>query len=95
MGGHEQHLRPTKYRTIHDIPDSMVKTYSERDPENMIYKTRRWVDFKKKQILFCQQDGVPMYLRTARSRFIYYSIWAGAFGSFFYNIYVYKKYNKK
>jgi phosphatidate phosphatase APP1 len=71
MGGHEV-LKPTKYRTIHDIPDELIPRTSKRDPENMMYQTRRWVNFKKKQILFQQQDGVPNYLRTPASKAMFY-----------------------
>lgn len=95
MGGHE-HFKPTKYFSIDDIPDDMVKKYSKRDPDNLIYKSRRWVDFKKKQILYTQNDGVPNYLRTAKGRFAYYGLWAGMLFSTCANIYVFNKnYNKK
>lgn len=89
-------MKPTKYRTIHDIPDELIPTYSKRDPDNQIYKTRRWVNFKKKQILFQQQDGVPNYLRTPHGRATFYFLCASVGTMFFYNIYKLNYYmNKK
>lgn len=96
MGGGHGATRPTKYFSIDDIPDSMVKTYSKRDPNNMLYKTRRWVDFKKEQILYTQPDGVPIHLRTPRARFVYYGLWTGSITMLFVNIWVLNKnLNKK
>lgn len=89
------HYRPTKYHSVDDVPDELVKRHSKRDPNNMIYQTQRWVDFKKKQILFSQQDGVPIYLRTPRGRFTYYFLWAGVTFGFFYNIYLFRKFTNK
>lgn len=94
MGGHEV-LKPTKYRTIHDIPDELIPTYSKRDPDNMLYKTRRWVNFKKKQILFQQQDGVPNYLRTPASRALFYTMCGALAVQTVYNIYMLNSYLKK
>lgn len=92
MGGHA-HYEKTKYQSIHEIPDELVKTYSKRDPNNPLYKTRRWVNFKKKQILFQQNDGVPGHMRTPISRFIWRATWMGSIGVFCYNIYLFNKYN--
>lgn len=95
MGGHGGHVKPTKYFSIHDIPDEMVQTYSKRDPDNKFYQTRRWVNFKKKQILYTQQDGVPSYLRTLPKRVLYYSLWASTFGLFALNIYRFNYHTNK
>lgn len=96
MGGHGLPLRKTKYFTINDIPDSMVPTEIKRDPDNKIYKTRRWYDFKKSQILHTQNDGVPCYLRTPMRRLYYYSVYGTTIGLFFYNLYgLYYYMNKK
>lgn len=95
MGGHGENLRPTKYFSIDDVPDDMVKKYSKRDPDNLLYKSRRWVDFKKKQILFSQNDGVPNYLRTPKARFAYYGVWATVFFTTCYNIYSFNKFYYK
>lgn len=94
MGGHDG-LKPTKYHTIDDIPDELIPTYSKRDPHNQIYKTRRWVNFKKKQILFAQRDGVPNYLRTRNLRVWHYLAWTSAIGLLFVNIYKFNQYNSK
>jgi hypothetical protein len=91
MGGHEV-IKPTKYRSIHEIPDELIPRYSKRDPDNMMYRTRRWVNFKKKQILFQQQDGVPNYLRTPTSRALFYFVCASCAGTFVWNIYKLNKY---
>lgn len=90
MGGHDA-VQKTKYFSIHDIPDEMVQTYSKRDPDNKLYQTRRWVNFKKKQILFQQKDGVPHYMRTTLGKFTYRFIWAATFTSLAYNIYCLNK----
>lgn len=95
MGGHGPVLKPTKYHSIQDIPDEMVKTYSKRDPNNPIYKTRRWVDWKKKQILYSQNDGIPPYLRTPIKRAFYYGAWTSTWLLFAYNMYCIKKYYLK
>lgn len=95
MGGHGEALKPSKYRTIDEIPDELILKTSKRDPDNAVYRTRRWVDFKKKQILFSQNDGVPNYLRTTAGRYTYYFIWASALGSFCYNIYKFNSLQKK
>ena len=96
MGGHGEALKPTKYRTIHDIPDSLISRYSKRDPDNMIYQTRRWVNFKKKQILFQQQDGVPGHLRTPASRALFYFTCASTGVLFVYNLYTLNRFlNRK
>lgn len=83
-------VQKTKYHSIDDIPDEMVRTYSRRDPNNKIYQTRRWVNFKKRQILYNQPDGIPNYLRTPMGRFSYYTVWAASIGLLFYNAYTYK-----
>lgn len=94
MGGHGA-VKKTKYFSIDEIPDSMVATSSKRDPDNQLYKTRRWVNFKKKQILFAQQDGIPNYLRTRGGRFAYYSLWTSTITLFVYNIYKYNQLSSK
>lgn len=88
-------VRKTKYHSIDEIPDSLVMRDSKRDPDNKIYKTRRWYDFKKKQILFTQNDGVPSHLRTPLRRFSYYSIYTSAFVMLGYNFYLYNYYTSK
>lgn len=90
MGNGGSHPK-TKYHSIDDIPDSMIRTYSKRDPDNKVYQTRRWVNFKKKQILYNQPDGIPNYLRTPAGRYSYYGMFAASFALLFYNIYTYKK----
>ena len=90
MGGHGA-VKKTRWHTIDEIPDELIQTYSKRDPDNMIYQTRRWVNFKKKQLLFSQNDGVPNHLRTRGMRFMYYGIWTSTLGLFFYNFYMYNK----
>lgn len=80
-------MKKTKYHSIDEIPDELIPRYSKRDPDNMLYQTRRWVNFKKKQILFTQNDGVPNYLRTRGGRFAYYGCWTLTFCSLFYSIY--------
>lgn len=77
----------TKYHKLSDIPDKYIKLYSERDPNNKIYQTRRWYDFKKRQILFSQHDGVPVYLRTPRMRFFYYTSWVLNVGTAVFMLY--------
>lgn len=94
MGGHE-HYEKTKYHSIHEVPDELIKTYSKRDPNNPVYRTRRWVNFKKKQIMFQQNDGVPGFMRTPISRFIYRTTWMGSVGLLFYNFYLWNKYTSK
>lgn len=94
MGGGEV-LKKTKYFTIDDIPDELIPRSSKRDPNNRVYETRRWVNFKKKQILFSQNDGVPNYLRTRLGRFGYYGIWVSTISCFFGNIYLLNKYTSK
>lgn len=95
MGGHGDVLKPTKYRSIDEIPDELISKTSKRDPDNAVYRTRRWVDFKKKQILFTQNDGVPNYLRTPAGRYTYYFVWASSIGLFFFNIYNFNSHQKK
>lgn len=90
MGGHG-HVEKTKYNSIHEIPDELIKTYSKRDPNNPLYRTRRWVNFKKRQILYQQNDGVPNYLRTPWGRFVYRGCIVGTVGLFFYNAYILNK----
>lgn len=94
MGGGEA-LEPTKYHSIHEIPDELVQTYSKRDPNNKIYETRRWVNFKKKQILYQQNDGVPNYLRGPFGRSIYYITWVGSISLLFYNFYKWNEFTNK
>lgn len=94
MGGHGGAVKPTKYYSIDDIPDDIIPRFSKRDPDNDIYKTRRWVDFKKRQILYQQRDGVPSHVRTPFRRFNHYGMIASVFGLFFYNIYVFNKHQK-
>ena len=89
MGGHGLPLRPTKYRSIDEIPDSMVLQNSKRDPTNEFYKTRRWFDFKKEQILFSQNDGIPSYLRTPGRKIMHYTVVYGSVVLLFANIYNY------
>lgn len=86
MGGHGP-VQKTKYFSIHDVPDELVSQYSKRDPDNKIYQTRRWVNFKKKQILFQQRDGVPGYMRTTMGKITYRLLWVGTVGCLAYNIY--------
>lgn len=95
MGGHGEAFKATKYHSIDDIPDELISRTSKRDPENAIYRTRRWVDFKKKQILFTQNDGIPNYKRTLAGRYTYYAIWASSIGLFFFNIYRFNQHTKK
>lgn len=90
MGGHDA-VKPTRYHTIDDIPDELIPRYSKRDPDNQVYRTRAWVNFKKKQILFQQQDGVPNYLRTRLGRYGYRALWGATIGTLFYNIYLFNK----
>lgn len=90
MGGHGA-SKPTRWHTIDEIPDEMVPQSSLRDPENPLYRTRRWVNFKKKQILFQQRDGVSDYMRTRMARFSYYGLWASTIGCCVFNIYMFNK----
>lgn len=94
MGG-DGVLKPTKYHSIHEIPDELVQQWSKRDPDNKLYQTRRWVNFKKKQILYAQQDGIPGYMRTPALRCMYYGTFITAFGMLFFNIYMFNQYQKK
>lgn len=94
MGAHGQ-LKKTKYFSIDEIPDSLIPTESKRDPGNPVYQTRRWVNFKKKQILFQQQDGVPRHLRTPFNRYLYYGIWTATIGLAVTNMYLLIKYTSK
>lgn len=66
----------TKYNTLADVPDELVRQYSPRDPNNKFYESRRWYDMKKRQIFFSQRDGIPIYLRTPGFRAFYYGTWA-------------------
>jgi len=86
-------LEPTKYHSIDDIPDELVRKYSKRDPDNKIYQTNRWMKLKKYQILYQQNDGVPAWKRTRLARINYYSLWAATWGVFFWNIYTWNKLN--
>jgi len=90
MGGGEA-LQPTKYHSIDEIPDELVQKYSKRDPNNPLYRSRRWVNLKKRQILFGQLDGVPIHLRTFKRRVWYYGLWTATISSFFYTIYKFKQ----
>lgn len=88
MGGHGIPHTKTKYFSIDDIPDSLVTKQPRRDPENPFYRTRRWVNFKKRQILFTQNDGVQPHLRTPARKLFYYGLWANTLGLTFYGIYL-------
>ena len=43
---------PHGWKSWRDIPDSMIPTTSKRDPDNPIYKTRKYVNYRKQQIWF-------------------------------------------
>lgn len=43
---------PHGWKSWRDIPDSMIPTTSKRDPNNPIYGTRKYVDYRKQQIWF-------------------------------------------
>lgn len=83
----------TRYHSIDEIPDDLIPRTSKRDPDNQLYKTRRWVNFKKRQILFSQNDGIPVAMRTPGMRFANRFIWASSIGLFIVNIYYLNKFN--
>ncbi|XP_015790623.1 uncharacterized protein LOC107367436 [Tetranychus urticae] len=43
-----------KWKRWQDVPDNLVKTYSERDPYNMVYQDKEWIMAKKKQLWWTQ-----------------------------------------
>lgn len=50
---------PNRYfKRWQDVPDEFVKTYSERDPVNTVYRTQQWVNYKKRQIFYMQDPNI-------------------------------------
>lgn len=76
--GHDEHFEKTKFKSIHEIPDSWVVTKSKRDPDNKIYETRRYMNRKKAQILFSQNDGIRTYWRTPAGKALHTFTVAGS-----------------
>jgi hypothetical protein len=69
---------PHGWKSWRDIPDSMIPTTSKRDPDNPIYGTRTYVDYRKKQIWFQIPDGVPVFLKGGTpDKIAYYGVWIG------------------
>lgn len=84
MGGH--HVEKTRFSSIHEVPDEWVATSSNRDPYNKVYETRRYINKKKKQFLFQQQDGVPVYTRTPIGRVLYFGTVTATLSLVAYNL---------
>ncbi|CAG2173628.1 unnamed protein product [Oppiella nova] len=67
---------PHGWKSWRDIPDSMIPTTSKRDPNNPIYGTRKYVDYRKQQIWFQIPDGVPVFLKGGTTdKVLYYGLW--------------------
>lgn len=41
-----------------DVPDHLIKTYSERDPHNAVYSDPSWIVLKKKQLWWTQDYNI-------------------------------------
>ncbi|XP_054156826.1 uncharacterized protein LOC128955202 [Oppia nitens] len=69
---------PHGWKSWRDIPDSMIPTTSKRDPNNPIYGTRKYVDYRKQCIWYQINNGVPVYLKAGTTDYaLYYLAWAG------------------
>lgn len=89
--GVDPELLKPKYTSIHDIPDELVPTTSWRDPDNPVYRTRRFVNLRKKQILYAQDPHAPSYLKTKENRYLYYFTWAALVANGIYVLSVVKQ----
>ncbi|CAG2104236.1 unnamed protein product [Medioppia subpectinata] len=79
---------PHGWQSWRDIPDSMIPTSSRRDPNNPIYGTRRYVNFRKKQIWSQIPDGTPVYLKFgAADKVLYYGLIVGTAALVLTNVY--------
>ncbi|RWS12538.1 hypothetical protein B4U79_17444 [Dinothrombium tinctorium] len=76
------------FKSWKEIPDELIPTTSKRDPHNAIYRHPKYIAFRKKQIFFQQDDGVPLYFREGLKDYIlFYSIIVLVTGNISYNLY--------
>ena len=86
------------WKSWKDVPDSLVPTYSLRDPNNTVYSDPRYIALKKKQIWAQSRMDVPSYLlfgtRDKAALIALYVIMAALAGKTFYEYYldIYKQY---
>ena len=80
-----------KYERWQDVPDHLIPTTSKRDPDNEIYSHPNYIKYRKNQIFFQQDDGVPIYFkRGLRSKILFYSLFGlfvGGIGVSYYYIF--------
>ena len=58
---HEE-VQPRKWARWQDVPDEWVLP-SKRWPDHPFYQTAKYKKYKKKQIFFQQNDGIPVWLK--------------------------------
>jgi hypothetical protein len=84
--GHSASSEAPKYKRWQDVPDSLIPKTSKRDPENPIYSHPRYINYRKKQIFYQQEDGIPVYLKNGPTDYIlYYGLWIVSASIFVYS----------
>jgi len=62
------HLTPEQWKgwenwnTYKDVPDHLVRTSSQRDPNNPVYSNPTYIRLRKKQIFYSRPSDLPVYL---------------------------------